>query len=209
MARPNLTGEQKAAARERIRAEALGLYAADGVEAVSIRAVAHRVGMSPAGIYSFFKSRQALIESLWLEPILNLLAEMVRVAAASPDPILRIVRLLDLYVDFAISSPEIYRGALLHVRSAKEAPPTPRALEHLDFQRLLAQAIADGQATRRIVPGDPAILAQAVWAAVHGALALPVHMESWALADLRRLVTQTRALLMAGLLGPAAAPAAP
>jgi AcrR family transcriptional regulator len=185
--------------RERIRQQALNLYSQAGVEAISIRAVAHRVGVSPAGIYSFFKNRQALVEALWLDPVLVILAEMVRVAQATPDPLDRIARLLDIYIDFAFSSPEIYRGAFLHVRPAKAAPPNQRGLEALDFQRLLGEAIAQGQDLSLIRPGDPAILAQALWAGVHGALALPIHMEAWIFADRPQLVAQVRAMLVAGM----------
>lgn len=188
--------------RERIRVEALALYKENGIESVSIRDVAHRVGFSPASIYSFFKSRQALIEALWLDPVLVVLAEMVRVAQDTPEPVERIVRLLDIYVDFALSNPEIYRGAFLHVRSSKHAPPTQRPLGQLDFYRLLRQAIADGQVELSLRPGDPTTMAQTLWASVHGAIALPVHMEAWAIVDQRQLVTQTREILMAGLMSP-------
>lgn len=178
----------------------MGLYKENGIESVSIRDVAHRVGVSPASIYSFFKSRQALIEALWLDPILVLLAEMDRLAQATPDPVERIGGLLDLYVEFALSNPEIYRGALLHVRSGKQVPPTPRPLDQLGFYRLLRQAIADGQAKQCFRSGDPTMLAQTLWASVHGAIALPVHMEAWQLADQHQLLAQTREILMAGIM---------
>ena len=186
--------------RERIRLQAMGLYSQGGVEAVSIRAVAQRVGVSPTSIYSFFSSRQALIEALWLDPVLTVLAEMVRVAALTPDPVERIDRVLDIYLDLALGQPEIYRGAFLHVRSANAPPLAKRDLADLDFHRLLRDAIAEGQTARRIRPGDPDLMAQTVWAGVHGALALPIHMETWGLAESRRLVAEMRTALKAAML---------
>lgn len=193
--------------RERIRRQALGLYSEGGIEAVSIRAVAQRVGVSPTSIYSFFKNRQAMIEALWLDPVRTALGEMVRVAALTPDPVERIDRVLEVYLDMALGQPEIYRGAFLHVRPSRTPPPTRRALADLDFHRLLRDAIADGQVARRIRSGDPDLMAQTLWAGIHGALALPVHMETWGLADDRRLVAEMRALLKAAMLAsPAASP---
>jgi AcrR family transcriptional regulator len=115
------------------------------------------------------------------------------------DPLDRVERLLDIYVGFAFRHPEIYRGAFLHVRQAKEIPPTPQSMDRLDFQRLLRDALAEGQANGRVRPGDPVVQAQALWAGVHGALALPIHMEAWAFVDLAQLVAQVRAMLTDGL----------
>lgn len=199
MARPNLTPEQRGEARERIRRHALELYAEGGLEAVSIRAVAQRAGLSPTGIYSFFRGRQELIEALWLDPVRRFLETAVRLAAVTPDPIARIGAVLDLYVDFVIENPEIHRGALLHVRSTKEVAPMRRSLAALDLHRVLREAVADGQEVGRIRAGDADLLAQSLWAGIHGALALPVHMEAWALDEARGLAGQTRTLLLDGL----------
>ncbi len=52
----------------------------------------------------------------------------------------------------------------------------------------------------QIAPGDADVMAQTLWAGVHGALALPIHMEPWGLADARCLVAAIRASLMTALL---------
>ncbi len=190
--------------RERIRLQALAVYNEAGLEAVSIRAVAKRAGMSPAGIYSFFASRQALIEALWLDPVRAMLDQMVVQAAATPDPLVLVRLLLDLFVRFSLANPEILRGAFLRVRPTKESAPSPRPLHQLDFHRLLAEAIAEGQTSGHIRPGDPALMAQALWAGLHGALAIPIHMEAWGLSDPQSLAEEVTTLLMTGLLDGAA-----
>lgn len=186
--------------RERIRLQAMALYAQGGLEAVSIRAVAQRAGVSPAGIYSYFGNHRALIEALWLDPVLVALSEMDRVAALTLDPVERIDAVLDVYVALAISQPEIYRGAFLHVRPAGTPQPPGRALGELNFHRLLRDAILEGQAAKRILPGDADLMAQTLWAGVHGALALPIHMETWGLTEARRLVGAIRTSLKTAIL---------
>jgi AcrR family transcriptional regulator len=199
MGRPALTSKQRSDMRSRIRQEALYLYTDGGLDAVSVRAVAQRVGVAASGIYSFFKSRQALIESLWYDPVLETVEEMVRIGAATPDPCDRIRIVLEIYAAFAERNPAIYRGAFLFVRPDTMEPPTPGKLADLPYHCLLRDAIIEAQQSGVFGAGDADLLAQALWAGMHGAIAISTNIEHWSFAPKPTLVNQMIALLVQGL----------
>lgn len=63
--RPVQSDAQKAAFRDRVGAEALRLYIAEGLEALSIRRLAREVGCSPATIYAHFTGKPDILRFLW------------------------------------------------------------------------------------------------------------------------------------------------
>lgn len=196
MGRPARSEEQLEAARARIRSVAIGLYREGGIEAISMRAVAAAAGMSPGALYAYYPNRMALLQSLWSAPVSQAIVEMRETAAEVADPLLRIERILAGYIKLACDNPEIYRGAFLFVRPARMPPPEAAALETLEFHVLLREAIKEGQAAERLRPCDPDLAAQILWAGLHGALALPNHMEMFRFAPPRALVEEmSRALL--------------
>lgn len=156
---------------------AIALARAGGPEAVVLREVARRTGVSAAAAYHHFASHEDLVQAV-KEQSLNLLAEQMRAAlagnrqAATPDPAAaarRQVRTLGAaYLQFAAQEPGLYR-LTFGPRGRWPAPGTsgPEPAETGAF-RLLAGALDElaaadpGVATRR------AGLEYVVWAAVHG-----------------------------------------
>ncbi len=186
--------------RDRIQAAARELYRAGGIEAVTMRAVASQADMAPSALYSYFDNRRSLIESLWLEPVAAALAVMESKANSVEEPVARIEAILSDYIAFALENPDIYTGALMHVRPVTEAPPVAQPLEGLPLYRILKKAIAEAQTLGVVRPGSPGLAAQALWASVHGALALPVNMEGWRIASRADLARQVVANSLSGLL---------
>ena len=177
MPRKPATDEQREAARKRQQAAASAQYAAFGAGGVSARAIAERAGVSVGTLYTYFGSLQGLMQSLWMEPLDRINARLNRIAQAHADPIERLRKLLEAYVDVAISAPELFRGAFLFVRPESLEKPQRDALGSVVFGALLLAAIEDGQASGRIRAGEPRRLAQLAWSAVHGSLALPVNFD--------------------------------
>lgn len=75
------------ARRERIREAALTLFYERSYHAASIRQVAARAGIDPAGFYYYYRSKQALLASILEEVMVELIEEVeAAVAAAGPSP---------------------------------------------------------------------------------------------------------------------------
>lgn len=177
MARKPATDEQREAARKRLQAAASALYAEVGATGVSARAIADRAEVSVGTIYTYFGSLQGLMQSLWMQPLERINTRLERIAKAAPDPVERIQRLLEAYVEVALQAPDLFRGAFLFVRPDSLERPPKAPLDTAVFGVLLMTAIEEGQAAGRVRAGDPRRLTQLAWAAVHGSLALPINFD--------------------------------
>jgi AcrR family transcriptional regulator len=107
--------------QERIFKAARKLFDEKGIEGVSLRNVAKKIGITPMAIYRHFEDKEALIDAL----VLDGLAEWsARVEALPPCKGLeRIVQIGEAYLDFALKEPRRYEAAfLLHSSKARRYP---------------------------------------------------------------------------------------
>ncbi len=177
MPRPVITPEQRRETRERIRSAAATLVRRGNLEKITIRAVAKQAGVSVGTIYKYFEDISDLGRSLWQEPVNQLRAQMSDIVDSTDDPAARIHNLLRAYAEFAREKHRVFRGAFLYVRPDSRPIPDQTALEEEPYFQFLTAAITEGQETDAIIDGDPKMLAQLLWAALHGALALPINIE--------------------------------
>jgi AcrR family transcriptional regulator len=183
MPRPALTEEQRRLIRRNIREAAARLYAENGINNVSVRAVAQQAGVSVGTVYSHFGSLSELMQSLWRRPARKLVQQMTRLAEDLPDPADRLKALLEAYVRFYIEEPQVFRGAFMFVRPENLEAPEQTALEDDAFFSLFRDAIIAGQNEGRFRSGDPDTLGQLIIGSVHGALTLPINLHRLALSE--------------------------
>ncbi len=148
------------------------LIARDGVEALSLREVAQRVGVSPAAPYHHFSNKAQLLGAIAATGFDGLAQAMDQAVAKSPpgDPIARLRALGEAYVAFALARPTefrlMFRPGLV---SDKDLPPdcTPDRTFGALMEALAAVAPL-------LPPGliRPEALTLAAWAIVHGAAEL-------------------------------------
>src|SRR5436190_16118530 len=109
--------------RAEILAAARDLLAETGSEsAVSIRAVADRVGVSPPSIYLHFPDKEALLEAVCAEVFTALDQAMETAAATTTDPFEALRARGLAYVRFALGNPEHYRLVLMRRRELDIGP---------------------------------------------------------------------------------------
>ena len=151
--------------RAEILAAATELLDASGDErAVTLRAVARRVGIAAPSIYPHFPDRPAIVLALVQQGFTEL-ADRIRsaVATAGEDPDLRLVAACRAYVDFARSRPERYR-AMFGGAHDPEDPAAPVAEAMLILTETLTDCVAAGRSTS----ADPAADAISLWVGLHG-----------------------------------------
>lgn len=182
MPRPAATDEDRDAQRQRIRRAAAELHREGGPAAVTVRGVARRAGVSTGLLYSYFANLSDLMRSLWMVPIAELGRTLTAVETAVADPVERIERLLEAYVDFTVEHEETHRGLLLWVRPPDSTTDRNDDPDGLALFAALRRAVEDGQRHGDVRDGDARILAQLLWSGVHGALALPVNIDTYDLA---------------------------
>ncbi|MHA6619333.1 TetR/AcrR family transcriptional regulator [Pseudonocardia sp. DLS-67] len=151
--------------RTEILAAAAELLDAGGDErAVTLRAVARRVGISAPSIYPHFPDRPAIVLAVVRQGFVEL-ADRIRSAidSADDDPRLRLVAACRAYVDFADSHPERYRAMF----DRAHAPEDPTALG-AEPVRILTETLTECVAAGRSTSTDPDADAIALWMGLHG-----------------------------------------
>lgn len=159
--------------REEILDATTGLLLEIGqAKAVSIRAVAQRVGVTSPSIYLHFEDKDALLDAVCGRYFEKLDEEMQRAAAAvrGQTTALEVMRALGkAYVRFALQTPELYRIATMgqgNPGSDVDMTLNSSAFTHM---RAGVQAMMDEGI---YAPGDTTRVALELWTAAHGIAAL-------------------------------------
>lgn len=151
---------------EGIVAEAVSLIRERGLDGLSMRTLAGRMGVTAPALYTHLSNRGELM-SACAQHGYDLLGE--RFAAITGDSAVDTARAASVeYVRFAVDEPELFRLMLEFRPDAidLEVPNEHRGASAV-FDRMianLARAIDDGA----LVPADPLDYGLALWVAVHG-----------------------------------------
>ena len=99
--------------QKRIVEAARNLVIENGFENLSLRGIARRVDYSPAALYEYFDSKDAIIEALCMQIDQNLMDFMVEALEGSPleHPLIRISI---AYIQFALENPDDFRLLFFH-----------------------------------------------------------------------------------------------
>jgi AcrR family transcriptional regulator len=161
--------------RANILAAARELVLAEGVEALSLRAVAARAGFSPAGLYEYFDSKDDIVRGLAGEVAGQLDHRLAAVPVSLPAP-RRLARLASAYLDFARDRPEDYLVLFVRLTASRTSPAQAAGGA---YGRVLAAAEA-GLADGSLEGGDAEEIAYAIWALVHGMAMLQLtHLKGY------------------------------
>src|SRR3954470_912857 len=191
-----------AALREEILAVARDLLAETGSEeAVSIRAVADRVGVTPPSIYLHFADKDALLDAVCVEAFTDMHEIMAKAAAgAQDDPVSALAAQGRAYVACARSRPEHYRlmfmrrpGHDLEMPTEAEITATAGLSTVIDTLRIAQQKGVIAQ------HDDPVRVALTLWSAVHGIAALLIAKPHFPWGDTSELVDRVVAMTLYGV----------
>ncbi len=192
--------------RQRILDAARDMFVKRGYEATTMRAIADRVEYTPTAIYHYFRNKEALITELCTLDFRNLAERFNRIEKV-PDPLERIARLGEAYVEFAVTHPNHYQLMFMTPRP-EAAPDTVEATRgdpSEDAYALLRETCVDAIGDGRLRPEltDPDELAQILWAALHGLVSLRIiksHDPWLEWGDVRKTAERVRELLLRGML---------
>ncbi len=181
-------------------------------DAVSIRAVAERVGVTSPSIYLHFPDKDSLLAAVCQDVFAELDARMQAAAGEAGHPFEALRRRGLAYVRFALENPEHYR--LVFMRRAHPDPdhrtgtgpgdppvgpggpddPLPGAA----FAHLVA-AVVECMQVGVFPPGDPTALAVGLWAAAHGIASLLLTQPHFPWPPVEPLIEQVIAMSGLGL----------
>ena len=181
--------------RGEILAAAMDLLTETGDEnAVSVRAVAQRVGVSVPSIYLHFADKRALIDAVCGEVFEALHQRLREAGEGAPDPFSGLRAQGNAYVHFALENPEHYRVVMMQAHD-----PAAESVESVIAEGAFGYLVASVQQCIEIgvLEGEPLELALGLWAAAHGVAALLVAKPYFPWPDLDAFIDRT--ICMAGL----------
>ncbi|GEE00783.1 TetR family transcriptional regulator [Gordonia spumicola] len=142
-------------------------------DAVSIRAVAQRVGVTPPSIYLHFQDKDALLDAVCAH-YYERFDDVMMAAGEGIDYLWeRAVAQGIAYVRFAIENEVVFRTTFARVTEAGEPTLTDEVLLSSAFGHI-RETIEEGMATGLIAPGDPVPVVMQVWSVAHGVACLMV-----------------------------------
>jgi AcrR family transcriptional regulator len=178
---------ERAETRERILDAARGMFVRDGYEATTMRAIADKVDYTATAIYHHFRSKEELMLELATTDFRALAAAFGQIGRIE-DPIERLRRVGEAYVDFALAHPMQYQlmfmtpHPVMTVKGITRGDPSQDAYAFL--RRIWEEAIAAGRVRPEYTDAEE--LAQMCWSSLHGLLSLHIvkhnaiqHGEQW------------------------------
>jgi len=162
--------------RTAILAAAGEIVEADGIDGLTIRAVAQAVGYSAGAMYEYFDSKEAILKALYFGGADGLGAHCERAVTSLPPEstaIDAIVALGHAYRAYALKNPDLYRLVFGGFKIPPQAPP-PECEEEEGGGGLgtLADVASRGVADGLLIDWPPEVIACTAWAAVHGFVSL-------------------------------------
>lgn len=152
--------------REQIVAAARDLLANHGLEGVSMRGVAERVGVSATALYHYFENKEALVGEVVASAFREFGKHLDQAARLHPRGSYERVRALgEAYIRFAMEH-EAYFRVLFSIHK-----PHPTSIEDLPEgggYELLRTAVVDAMDAGAMRRADPDLLVMYLWAVVHG-----------------------------------------
>lgn len=167
--------KQKAEIKKQILDASMKLFVEEGFEHVTIRKIADLIEYSPTTIYLYFKDKDEIFFNLHELGFAKFL-EMNRNLADIPNPLLRLHKMGENYIEFGMSNPEFY-----DVMFIQKAPMNVlEQMENCNWNHgdaalnALKNLLKDCMDKGFIKKANPDIVAMAIWSVVHGLVSLSI-----------------------------------
>jgi AcrR family transcriptional regulator len=186
----------------------------EGLNALSIRAIAERIDYSPAGLYEYFGSKEEIIEAISLQGFAKLTEYLLRAMAGIESPVEQLQAIGLAYIHFAEQNPD-YFLLMFTTDTGKRAHTSAVPMPEINLAQVSAIMVEQGSAfgvlvdviQRGIDSGlfhvRPAMglpeMTYAAWSLVHGIAMLRVTQLKVITTDMEAVDRAVLALLGSGL----------
>ena len=177
--------QQQEDLRAKILDAARELFVAEGVESVSMRKIAEKIGYSATTLYIYFKDKESLLHEL-CDRDFGTLQDSFKNIGRIADPIERLRKLGQAYIGFAIDYPSHYRLLFMTPhgpRCADDEIEIERGNPDQDSYAFLRATVVEGLAADvfRDEYQDADLLSQVLWSSLHGVASLHLIMckDDW------------------------------
>lgn len=172
--------ERREREREEIRSRILDaareLFASEGVESVTMRRIAERIEYSPTAIYFHFRDKESLLAELCDCDFRSFAGRFVEIAKI-PDPVQRLTTAGKAYVEFGLQNPSHYRLMFMTPKITNEKTRTiskgnPEEDAYAFLKGIVGDLMTAGRLREDLTDVD--LVAQTIWAAIHGLVSLEI-----------------------------------
>ncbi len=172
-----------------------------GYQGATIRKIADEVGVSSTALYMHFRDKSEILVEISQSAFAQVIAQNDSIAATEPDPIVRVRKILEAYVDFGLAQPRTY----LLVFNPSEAILSEEKAAALDALGLktyerFRESVAEIAAQGRLRTTDVDAATQAAWMSAHGLTSLLISRSNFPWAERETLKALVLDSLLYGLL---------
>ncbi len=169
----------------------------EGIEALSLRALARATGVTQAAPYSHFANKDELLAAVAEAGFQRLALSMVEDATGQPDARGRIEKLIAAYINFAVANDQLFR--LMFSRELSEMKNYPTLAMTAGKSYALISAVLARRAGAD--PEEVRFQTVAIWSLCHGLTQLimdkRVRIEQFGAEDIDAFVRRTADLFAA------------
>lgn len=169
---------EKVETRDKILDAARELFIAEGYDGVSMRKIADKIEYSPTAIYVHFADKDELFLEICHEDFRRLAQSLIGLAAIL-DPVERLTKLGHAYIQFGHEHPNHYRTMfmtphppILKSEDALEGKGNPEEDAYEFLRATVADCLRVGAFREEFTDVD--LIAQTLWAGVHGVISLQI-----------------------------------
>ncbi len=177
-------------------AAASELFLQGGVNSLSVRAIAATAGLSTIGIYSHFKGKQGVLDTLYIEGF-NLVFDSMDIEVEGRVEVAHILLACKGYLDVATQHEAHYR--LIFGESGSDHKPSEQAKESSEraFSKLVSNM---GEYLHSSdIDADGFELAMDIWAILHGYVSISLHARADANWDWKSMALRAVELHLSAL----------
>lgn len=185
--------------RRAMLAEAIRMIQRQGIDALTLRGVGQRLGVSRTALYRHFASKSALLQAVAAEGLRMLQQELQAAWLGGGLSREGFDAMGRAYVQFAVRHPSHYRVMFGSALREAQALPTPDPDGGGDAFGALVGALVAQQQAGLVRNDDPHQLALYVWAVVHGVAMLALDGILRTPEDVHTLAEFAIAKLWAGI----------
>ncbi|MEX2179538.1 MAG: TetR/AcrR family transcriptional regulator [Gemmatimonadaceae bacterium] len=188
--------------RSALLASALEILQREGIEGLTLRAVARAAGVSQSAPYRHFADRRQLMAGVAAQGFRAMEQAMLAEMQRTPDaPRLGLKMVAVAYVKFGLANPALYR-----VMFGPEVANTEDLPELRETGRGVLGFVSEGirrlQEAGLVGPGDPWLMAVTTWSTLHGLVMLTLDGQTHGVApSLEALLDEATRIMMFGMAG--------
>jgi len=182
------------------------LFVSRGVEAVTMREIAKRIGYSATSIYLYFADKESLLRAICDTDFLALATALKSILLIA-DPVERMHALGHGYANFALAYPNHYRLMFMtpHTPFVSEQSTlqlnNPEQDAYFQLKKVVHEVFLADKFNDEIT--NPDLVAQTIWAGIHGVCSLEISMsqDQWVnWCDISDRLVMMQTVMVRGLL---------